>query len=99
MSRLRDGVKPMTTGTLIERTEKIISYYDAETKNYAFSDSGDAEGYANEMADLLEQWAKAGLASRTMHPSSQRYSEDVVPPRIPSIQDYAEQRWRDRNKT
>jgi hypothetical protein len=59
MSRLERGIRPRTTGTLIERTEKIVKLYDMEEKDYAFMDSGDAESYAAEMADLLERWAKA----------------------------------------
>jgi hypothetical protein len=60
----------MTTGSLINRSEEIIAKYDAENKGYAFGDSGDAESYAAEMADILEKWAKAYRASRARRPSA-----------------------------
>jgi hypothetical protein len=50
---------PLTTGTLLDRSKKIVELFDAETKDYAFGDSGDAESYAAEMADLLEDWIEA----------------------------------------
>jgi hypothetical protein len=71
MSRLQEGMSPMTTGSLINRTEQIISMFDAEPKGYAFGDSGDAESYAAEMADILERWAKSYRSSRARHPSAE----------------------------
>jgi hypothetical protein len=56
MTRLPDGVSPKTTGSLIDRSKQIIAMFDTETKDYAFGDSGDAEMYAAEMADILEKW-------------------------------------------
>jgi hypothetical protein len=70
MTRLPANTKPMTTGSLINRSEQIIELYDAEDKDYAFSDSGDAESYAAEMADILEKWAKSYRASRNRYPST-----------------------------
>ena len=63
-------MKPMTTGSLINRTEQIVAMFDAETKDYAFGDSGDAESYAAEMADILERWAQSYRASMNRHPSN-----------------------------
>jgi hypothetical protein len=57
--RLGEGIRPRTTGTLLGRSRRIIEQFDAETKDYAFGDSGDAESYAAEMADLLEQWVQS----------------------------------------
>jgi len=71
MSRLSEGVNPRTHGSLINRTENIIQMFDGEPKDYAFGDSGDAEMYAAEMADLLEKWAKSYRASRDRHPSNE----------------------------
>lgn len=70
MSRLPEGVKQRTTGSLINRSERIIELFDAEPKDYAFGDGGDAESYAAEMADILEKWAKSYRASRARHPSA-----------------------------
>ncbi len=64
-----------TVGSLINRTEEIIALFDAETKDYAFGDSGDAETYAAEMADILEKWAKSYRASRARHPSNDQPEE------------------------
>jgi hypothetical protein len=50
---------PRTSGTLMERSREIVRLFDAEIKDYAFGDSGEAESYAAEMADLLEQWVEA----------------------------------------
>jgi hypothetical protein len=63
MSRLPDGVRPMTTGSIINRSEQIIAMFDAATKGYAFGDSGDAEMYAAEMADIIEKWAQSYRSS------------------------------------
>lgn len=38
---------------LAERTQELIDRYNAEE---AFGDSGDAETYANELRDLLQEW-------------------------------------------
>lgn len=63
MSRLPDGIKPRTTGSLINRSEQILAMYDLEV----FCDSGDAESYAAEMADILEKWIKeAKWAARAL---------------------------------
>jgi hypothetical protein len=56
MSRPKRISEPRTEGTLLKRSQDIIALYDAEDKGYAFGDSGDAEMYADEMADLLEFW-------------------------------------------
>jgi hypothetical protein len=58
MSRLGDGVRPRTFGLLLERSREIVEMFDKEDKGYAFGDSGDAESYAAEMADLLERWVE-----------------------------------------
>lgn len=71
MSKRMHTTEQRTAGTLIERTERIVQMFDAEEKTYAFSDGQEALTYAAEMADLLEQWANAGRASRAMHPSNQ----------------------------
>ncbi|HWI67241.1 MAG TPA: hypothetical protein VNS88_02480 [Nitrospiraceae bacterium] len=63
MSRLPDGMSAKTVGSLINRTEQIIEMFDTETKDYAFGDSGDAESYAAEMADILEKWARSYRSS------------------------------------
>jgi hypothetical protein len=108
VSRMDDTqFSPRTHGTLIERTENIVQMFDGEPKDYAFNDSGDAEMYATEMADLLEQWANAARASMARHPANrpQHHSPDehspiehAYTPELPSIQDWA--RWRNekRNK-
>jgi hypothetical protein len=62
MSRLQNN-EPRTTGSLINRSEQIIAMFDAEAKDYAFGDGGDAEMYAAEMADILEKWALSYRAS------------------------------------
>jgi hypothetical protein len=59
-----------TVGSLVNRSEEIIAMFDAEDKGYAFGDSGDAESYAAEMADILEKWAQSYRASRNRHPST-----------------------------
>jgi hypothetical protein len=64
-----------THGSLINRSEEIIAMFDAETKDYAFGDGGDAESYAAEMADILEKWAKSYRASRARHPSNDQPEE------------------------
>ena len=66
MSRVPDGVRPYTTGTLLERSQKIVKLFDMEEKDYAFGDSGYAESYAAEMADLLEQWAQASTPNPSL---------------------------------
>jgi predicted acetyltransferase len=71
MTRLPDGVSPKTTGSLVYRSEQIVAMFDAETKDYAFGDSGDAEMYAAEMADILEKWAQAYRTSLDRHPANQ----------------------------
>jgi len=101
MSNRLGNNEARTHGTLIERTEHIIQMFDGEPKDYAFGDGGDAEMYAAEMADLLEQWAKAARASRAIHPSNrpQHHGPDehspiehIFNPKIPSIHDWM--RWR-----
>jgi hypothetical protein len=57
MSKRLGNNEARTTGTLLQRSRRIIELFDAETKDYAFGDGGDAEMYAAEMADLLERWA------------------------------------------
>jgi folate-dependent phosphoribosylglycinamide formyltransferase PurN len=59
-----------THGRLIDRTEHIVQMFDAECKDHALHDSREAFMYAVEMADLLEQWAKARRASMNIHPSN-----------------------------
>ena len=71
MGRLGNN-DPRTRGSLINRSEEIIAMFDAEEKDYAFGDGGDAEMYAAEMADLLEKWAKSYRASRNRHPSNEQ---------------------------
>jgi hypothetical protein len=58
MSRLGNN-EARTVGSLINRSEQIIAMFDAEEKDYAFVDGGDAEMYAAEMADILEKWAQS----------------------------------------
>jgi hypothetical protein len=70
MSKRIPTTEQRTAGTLIDRTELIVQFFDAEEKTYAFSDGGEALGYAAEMADLLEQWAKA------VHNFGPRYEEE-----------------------
>lgn len=54
-------------GSLRERSERVVTLYDAEEKNYAFGDGGDAEKYANTMANLLEEWvARANLLEEAL---------------------------------
>lgn len=65
MARLGDGVRPRTTGSLINRSEQIIELFDADDV-----DAGQATEYAAEMADILEKWAKSYRASRNRHPSA-----------------------------
>jgi hypothetical protein len=72
MPRLQNN-EPRTTGSLINRTEQIVAMFDAEEKDYAFGDGGDAEMYAAEMADLLERWAKeSSWASRALRPKADK---------------------------
>jgi hypothetical protein len=72
VSRLEDGVSPRTVGSLVNRSEEIIAMFDAENKGYAFGDSGDAESYAAEMADILEKWVHSYRASLNRHPSANK---------------------------
>jgi len=97
MTRLPEGAQPRTTGTLAERTERIIKQYDMEDKDYAFCDSGDAESYAAEMADLLEQWAEVHRASMARHPAGRQASQepdDIYTPDVQSIEKARRQRRR-----
>jgi hypothetical protein len=61
-----------TVGSLVNRSEAIVAMFDAETKDYAFGDSGDAESYAAEMADILERWIQSYRASLDRHPSTSK---------------------------
>jgi hypothetical protein len=49
---------PRTTGSTEDRAIAIIEKFQAEPKTYAFGDSGDAETYAAEMADILSELVK-----------------------------------------
>jgi hypothetical protein len=93
IGRLGIDTTPRTHGTLIERTEAIIRMFDNEDKTFAFGDSGDAEMYAAEMADLLEQWAEAHQASIARHPSNQE-TDEISTPSLPSIERQRRQRHR-----
>jgi hypothetical protein len=97
MSNRMHESEQRTHGKLIDRTERIVQLFDDEPIDYAFGDSRKAEMYAVEMADLLEQWAKAGRASRAMHPSNQ-VSEYYIGPELPNVADYAKKHWQDRDK-
>jgi hypothetical protein len=70
MSKRMHESEQRTHGRLIDRIERIVQMFDGETKDYAFGDGGDATSYAAEMADLLEQWAKAQRASIALHPGN-----------------------------
>lgn len=62
MTTRDEWVVDLGDGSLRERSERVVAAYDAEEKNYAFGDGGDAEKYANTMANLLEEWtARANL--------------------------------------
>jgi hypothetical protein len=92
VTRLGPNVSPRTEGRLIDRTERLIRMYDEEPKDFAFWDSGDAESYAAEMADLLEQWTEAYRASLARHPAARQNTDEIFTPSLPSIEDW--RRWR-----
>jgi hypothetical protein len=48
------------TGTLAERTTKLLTKFDGETQHYAFHAGGYGTMYAIRMADLLDEWLQDG---------------------------------------